>query len=368
MFNGAYIDSLKVRVRMEHIAIIDKRIVTDFIRYYPSLEQLDDDNQPFIDEQIQRHQPFTEIVNGITYRFYPKAFINAKKIAEEYMVFQLSAKMAKHKYFQGITLENISQIVDDINSFNVIRVTKEKLLQGLWSDCDICKNQLLDERGVNQLFSTINDALLPGKAPLVSTFRRADNTGMEFNKREKANNSLPYCKIYHKGKELLSKSVVFYKQYLEPMEKSVIDNLLRFEYTIKAHKHKEYLREKGFNVPERTLKDLLSAPMSDLNKILSNGLMSYIEPRSKSVIDTENSPIDIMLSYYIENLMKLGYPTDKLLGFTELIQDASSRSRAKSKANKLIKTLLDKDRALLNKAVLNDKVHEFLRNLGIDLP
>lgn len=372
MFNQGLIDSLKVRVKMADIAIIDKRIITEYIKYYPTLEHLDNE-QEFWDEELYRANPYVQIINGITYRFYPKAFITKDKTAEEYMVFQMSAKMAKRQYFNGITIDNIGEIVDDINALGVIYITKEKMLNGLVSDIDICINHKIDDKSLSTAFKLLNEAVRPGKKPLIHNINKVNikgvrNLGMDFNKREKATNSVPYCKIYHKGYELLSKSVDFYNAYLSPLPAALLDNLVRYEFTIKAHKHKEYLIEKGFNADFKTLKDLLNAPMKDLRAIAQSGLGNYVEIRKKSKVDTSLTPMEIMIQYYIELLISKGCDRDTLLAFTYLIDSPVAKSRAKSKAVKMIENLTSENDEIHIKLMSNDKAKTFLYNIGIECP
>ncbi|SNS02394.1 hypothetical protein [Flavobacterium sp. ov086] len=392
MFNTGLVDSLKIRVKLEKVKILDKRLITDFIAYYPDISALDDDgneNQQ-LGDNYRKAEPFTKIINGITYRFYIKAFIDSKKTAHEYVVFQISAKMLKSKYFEGITAFNYRTIVDDINSFGVLHISRGDFLEGLVSDIDICINQLIDLKSLKTAFSLIMQHPNAGKKPLLHYINqtshvrqdfeieiqenepvfkstKGSNLGMDFNKREKATNTAPYCKIYHKGFELLSKSIVFYKAFLEPMKSSVIDNLVRYEFTIKAHKHKEYLCKQGFKADFKTFADLLKAHPRDLALIAKSGIKHYIEPKTKSKVNAELNPMDIAMQFYIENLIKLGFDQEQLLGFTYLIDDASSRSRTKSKAKRLIDDLKNRDKNLTIKIQNNERSNKFLENIGVNL-
>lgn len=375
MFNVGLIDSLKVRVKLEKIKILDKRLITDYIAYYPDIETLDNDGneQQKLGDNFRKAEPFTKIINGITYRFYIKAFIDSKKMAHEYVVFQISAKMLKEKYFEGISAYNYRTIVDDINSFGVLHISRGDFLEGLVSDIDICINQLIDLKSLKTAFSLIMHNPNSGKKPLLHHISQSDslkktyNLGLDFNKREKATNTTPYCKIYHKGFELLSKSIAFYKAYLEPMRTSVIDNLVRYEFTIKAHKHKEFLCKQGFKADFKTLADLLKAREDDLTKIAKSGIPHYIETKVKSKVNAELSPMDVAMQFYIENLIKLGFDQEKLLGFTYLIDCPVSRSRTKSKAKKLIDDLTNRNKNLTIQIQNNERSNKFLQNLGVNL-
>jgi hypothetical protein len=368
MFNEGLIDSLRVRVKMEHVTIIDKRIISEWVAYYPSLEALDNDEQYSYDEELRRAQPYTRIIQGITYRLYPKAFINSNKYAEEYMVFQISAKMLKHKYFEGITSENIANIIRDINGLGVIKITPKAFLDGLVSDIDICINQLIDAKALQTAFSLINRFPRESKKPLLHMFQQKQNIGIDFNKREKATNTNPYCKIYHKGHELETKSSEFYATFLQPMRKAVLDNLVRFEFTIKAHKHKQYLQEQGLNANFKTLNDLLKISNSDLKEIAQSGLKHYLEPRASSKVSKENKPMDIVLLYFMENLIKQGWGEGQILGFKQLMDCKVQRSVTGSKVKKLLQQLTEGENAINKKLQDNERAQSFLNNLGFYTP
>jgi hypothetical protein len=372
MFNTGLIDSLKIRIKLDKVQIIDKRLVEDFIEYYPNIQQLDNDTEEN-GYELKKAKPLTKIINGVTYRIYVKAFIGQNKQANEYVVLQVSAKMLLHQYFEGITKNNIDVILNNINSLGIIRLTKETLLDGLVSDIDICINQLIDEKSLKSAFGFIRNFPAHSKKPLIHFISQSQtngsrNLGIDFNKREKATNSTPYCKIYHKGFELLSKSVVFYNSYLSPMRSSVIDNLVRYEFTIKASKHKEYLCKKGFKADFKTFGDLLNTKPKELLLIAQSGLKHYLEKQTKSKIDTNQKPTEIVLQYYIENLINLGFDTEKLLGFTYLIDCPVSRSTTKTRVKKLVSKLTADDNQKKRELEQNNRTNNFLKNLGYENP
>lgn len=363
MFNVGLIDSLKLRIRKDKIKIIDKRLISDFIKYYPA--------EDLIDEQVNNAEPLTIIVNGITYRFYFKAFITEQKTAQEYLVLQISAKMVKQAYFDGITLNNYKHIVDDINALGIVKIDYTTFLDGLVSDIDICINQLIDEKSLKTAFALILNNPKPSKKPLLHHISKSHhlkgiiNLGLDFNKREKATNTNPYCKIYHKGIELQTKSNVFYITYLEPLKKSFLENLVRYEFTIKASKHKKYLNDNVINFECKTLKDLLSIDSQTLTHIAKSGLPLYIEETPKIRNIGELSPTDIAISYYINNLINLGFSTDKLLGFTHLIDCPVSKSRVKTKFKTLIENVVTNNKSVSLKISENDRAKQFLYNIGL---
>ena len=73
------------------------------------------------------------------------------------------------------------------------------------------------------------------------------------------------------------------------------------------------------------------------------------------------------MQYYIENLINLGFPQDKLLGFTYLIDCPVSRSTNKSRVNKLITKLTQNDNDKHIKLQQNNRSNTFLKTLGFEL-
>jgi hypothetical protein len=369
--NEACIDSLRIRVKLDKVKIIDKRLIEDYIEYYPTLAHIDNEDVDYQVYDKNKAKPITRIINGITYRIYIKSYIDSSKLTHEYVVFQVSAKMLKERYFEGINKNNIDFILHDINDLQIVYLTRQTFLQGLISDIDICINSYILEKPLLMAFSFIQEFAQNGKKSLIYQFNRIfqgnKNLGLEFNKREKGTNTTPYCKIYHKGYELLSKSEVFYNAYLAPIKTAILERLVRYEFTIKSAKHKEYLSKQGFKGDFKTLNDLLSVDPIELKKIAMSGLKHYTEKR---VIKREVkglSPTDTVLYYYIENLVRLGFDRDQLLGFTYRMNEKTARNRTKRKVTAIIDMVLSHDDTLIKKLHSNEATNNFLKEIGFEV-
>jgi len=178
---NAFIDSLRVNLPLSKIEIVDPRFNAPFTRVYPGLEEIDPETGQIMHvigfpgdkrtkrvngkwvqvkekkkNKLEQKPDHIEVLHGITYRFYFKKFIEPGykeklklnpdyvPVSSEFCVVQLSAKMCKEKYFEGLTLENIADIVNDINSFGIIEVDLPTFLEyGNPLDIDVCTNYLL---------------------------------------------------------------------------------------------------------------------------------------------------------------------------------------------------------------------------------
>ena len=376
MYNCVTIDSLKLRIKLSSVKIIDPRFVTDYVAYYQDLESIDEESGLITDVFGQRFKPMPYVHQdkGITYRFFIKSFITPDNIAEQYLVLQVSAKMLKQKYFEGLTLSNYKQIVDDLNALNVFSISYNSFLYALISDIDLCINQQIDQNSLLSAFSLIKQFPNPGKLPLIHAFNvKKDgsyiNLGLDFNKREKASNSAPYCKIYHKGIELQTKSLVFYNAFLKDFYPlSRIENLVRYEFTIKARKHKDFLTLKSAPANFKTLNDLLAAPNNDLLTIAKSGLPWYTDKLVKVVKNYDLSalsPKDLQTIHLMRLAILSGHDESVFFSYLYDIECKTARSRAKKHTNDLLKFIKSNIPQLQQKLINNNQAFEFLANLGL---
>lgn len=363
MFNVGLIDSLKLRIQLDKIKVIDKRIISQFIKYYPE--------EDLIDEQVNNAEPYVIKHNGITYRYYIKAFINSKKIAVDYLVLQISAKMVKTDYFSGITKTNYKNIIEDINAQNIVKISESAFLNGLVSDIDICINQLINEKSLLGAVSLIRQFPKPSCKPLIhfihqsNKFGKIINLGVDFNKREKATNTRPYCKIYHKGIELQTKSIDFYNAYLQPQKKAFLDNLVRYEFTIKAYQHKNYLTEKKLLLSDlKTFEDLITIKQSQLTEIAKSGLKHYLEPKKQASVIDGLKPIERIVVNYMQQIINHGGDLDNLKDVLNQFENKSQRSQSKTYIMNLYKHLKNENPSVQSQLDKNKNVNDFLTNIG----
>jgi len=349
--NELIIDSFRLRIPLEKVQIIDQTLVSQYCKYYPDLEAIDD--------MVNEPSPFVSVINGITTRIFIKSYRDGKK-TESYIVFTVSAKMLRQSYWEGITSSNLEFLYNTLIAFNVFYCDFRTFCNALITDIDICTNFRVKEKILDQAFTSIEQAIKPKLYKHLNVFRQAMNYGLELNKREKASPSVPYIKIYHKEKELLTKSIDFYKNYLEPC---YITDLVRLEMNIKNAKHKKYLNKSYPELKFQTVNEFLQLDKVMLMKILLSGLPLYINSIPKSKPIKGLSPTDIILKYYIENLINLGFDKDKLMGWQHHFGTDQSQLNAKSRKKKDMKDLIERimvDEYLEIKVNQNGELQEFL--------
>lgn len=387
MFSSVLIDSLKLRIRLDECKIIDQRIIQKYIEYYPKIDGVQlvdqDTGQTFecvetifkLGDAYKNSTGFIDTVNGITYRIYIKSYIGNDNLAHEYIVFGLSAKMCKKDYFKGLTHESIDSILQDINNYKIVEISKKVFLDALISDIDICTNFKISMPLYKSALHLITRNIVQGKRPLVRLVQKKtdqvfSNLGLQFHTRENATNTCPHIKIYHKGLELQSKSLDFYKAYLEPMQSSDLDRLIRFEFTIKTSKHKQFLKDKlNIQSPLKTLNDVLNASQNDLKIIILSAMPHYTEKTIKQKSISNLTPTEIYTLHFIKTLIHLGADRETIMAFQfdfpQTASGAVQKSTTKSKIKKILDSVLSFSDDLRIKELNNSECADFLRSIGV---
>lgn len=244
-------------------------------------------------------------------------------------------------------------------------------MNALVSDIDICINQLIDIKSYETAISLMNSFPKSSCKPLLHMIKRTNkqgkilNLGLDFNKREKATNSRPYCKVYHKGIELQTKSAQFYNTFLSPMKASFLDNLVRYEFTIKAYDHKKYLIEKNLLKSDlKTFKDLLDIKPAELTNIAKSGLNHYLEPRKMATVVSGLNPIDTLISFYMSELINKGSDIDDLKHVLNSFECPVTKSRIKTKINAILKHINNENPTIEKQLKNNEICNNFLKNFG----
>jgi len=411
--NG-FVDSLRVEIPIKFIDIVDPRFNAPFIECYPQLRKLDKKTGEVIEyyglagsslEEIRDkkgklicHQPKpdrTIEVNGITYRFYFRKTLETIKgvaVSSEVCVIQISAKMVKSEYFNGITKNNISYIIDDINSFNIINIDlKTLLLYGKPLDIDICINSLIDDDNLNDSIVLI-ESYCPHKR--LNVFKKKIKckndivnelrVGFEYGNRHIKNMpSSPFCKLYHKGKELLNLSNVFFLNYLNgKICNYKLDRLVRIEGNVLNSKHKKRLVKMGYKANWKNLNDLLETPSTELANIVRCITNNYVGTKVAPVVlkDTETPSFSTFLLLWLLKVCieKLNFTKLDILEaipvYLRLYHPNSKDGTKKTqrcRATRFIDTLFAKlneqNDSLQRKLKKNDVISSFLRLYGFNI-
>lgn len=345
------VDSLKIRIPKEDVKIISTTFLEQFQKVYLTAE---------VDDHISLESHKTNVTNGITTRIGVVVSLVAKETTQEFIYIQVNAKMCEQRYFEGINQNTIRIVYDYIMSLNVIHVGFEVFLSALVSDIDFAYDISISPDHMKALNYKIYNSVLPNKKKhLDEPFRRKDNVGIVFNRREKATPTSPFIKIYHKGLEFANKSREFCDFYFTGID---LSNYGRLEYTLKNSKHQKHL---GLGI--KTLNQLMEMDKNLIERIVLEGIKeNYMEKAVRVVDYSKLSPTDKILLYFLEKSVDRG--SDKadiykcLSVFdTKVDKERKDKSIMKKKIDSLINEL-HKEKQLDE----NKKLNDVIRLLSLD--
>lgn len=354
----------------------------DSFRYKIPLESIDVINMNVLDAMINvkinattgEVLKQTKTANGwieIPKDGYEIGFSKGDVFGIEYAIIKISSKLLEHRYLEGITMQNIELIYNNIISCKVFEMSFEQFLsEGILTDIDIKKDVELSredfKKGIKELakFSKPRSRKKFG----VNTFTSRNNVGVEWNDRATANAQNPFLKIYDKELEsrykdslqINKKETPFFDTYVDHQE---LKNRVRMEATIK---NKETAKKHG--IESLTLIDVLKLTPTELNKIIVDSLNANVQPRTPEPRMPKNqnlSPTEIiqyvLLNTLIENQsLDIETAIEYVLGHFNEQSNKVAKSRMKSQ----LQDIYDRHIELQKYAKTNTRLKSFFDSLG----
>lgn len=357
------IDSLSLKIKMEHCTVLNKRLTSEVVYFYESINDFDD--------LIYPPKPLEIKQRGITVRFslcqIPDFNKETKKsVKVDYVNFTLSAKLLKEDYFQGINKNNLKKLYDAFIAFGVVDLDYQHFKEARVSDIDICINRYIPDEDFRE-FATGLLYQADERAKHMRFFNEENELGLVYNKREWAVPSLPFIKMYQKELELINRSPEFYATYISDYA-TILPELVRVEATIKNWKHKKRLERKNILPPFSTLEELLEIPKTNLFEFICFSVGSYVQRKYKSK-SPKLSPMDFLLYKFIEDNYSKGL--EFMLGYADLFEGTSpatekvAKTRIRNKIKELFWTV-DKEQTLPEiQKIHSEHVNKFRQFLKI---
>lgn len=346
MKQSAKLDSFKLRFPTSHVKILNNSFNSQYQRIFLDTGE--------VEEHVNLDKHRVHVENGISFRC-GLAHYQAGKEAHDCIYLQLNAKMLKEKYFHGITKNTIEQLYNYVQELKIIDIPFDLFMQGLASDVDICYDYDAEIEAMQKANYIIYKNVLPSHYPYVGKpFAQQANTGLMFNRREKATPTRPYCKIYHKSAELMHKSKEFADAHLRGVD---FANIGRLEYTIKNSRHKKRLK-----VHYNTLADLIAISQNKFKTIILSGIPMYVRENTTAKEFKKLGPKDALLHYFLNLLIEKGADKYQIYQALNMFEDEPVKKyRAKKMLDNLIENVDDKGR-LIN----NAKAMDILRQMQLD--
>lgn len=317
------------------------------------------ESEPLIDlSQTNREK-------GITFRTEIHRRTLGNQQFEERYILQVNAKMLKERYFEGITKDNLFLIYEYIKGLKIIDFEWEDFINANVYDIDFAIDVECSRDGWLKLCRKVNAYLNPSKFKYANLFASSTNIGLELNKRDKATNSAPFVKFYHKGVQLINTKDgnrnelgVFNGEYLGGQDHKV--GRLEFSF-----KNREYVKHLGLQI--KTMLDVLDLDRDKLHKIIIGEIKSnYMEKREIKRVDDGRLPIkDDMIYNLVRHCIELGEDEQFFLLFAERYEgDYTERSRYRKLIQKWIK-LDEFQKGIETNLELNSEANSVGRKLGL---
>jgi len=366
------IDSLKLRIKADKVEftpkgkklLLDKKVLFDldivkkFLDEEVNPDDLEDEFENIVMGDFKRmaYIPKELEDEGIKLRFLvvSRNFPFNPELNGDYLEIQINSKLLKEKYFEGITLETVAIIWDEINSLGLFEVSYDDFVNGYVVDVDIKADiDGIDKKEFRRFLKLLNN-LKEGELHIGK-----NNLGLQYGYRHKTNQviSKPFIKLYYKPIELINNSPIFYKLHLEPLYGSNAYKLklARVEGTIKNKGHFRSLgiKDNSFlNVLEYLNGDRIVYILGEfLNRHLKVKKTEGVKNMLNGVEFLNNKLSDGLLFLLVKQYIKNGFTLEMVesnLRFTLMGIGLSKSSiwRAVKRAKEIYLYLLESDETL----------------------
>ena len=351
-FQRVKVDSLKLRIPLEDVNVVSTTFREKYQKLYITGE---------LDECVSLDQHKTNITTGITSRIGVVSHLVTQHECKEFLYIQVNSKMCKGRYLEGITLDTIRCVYDYIISLGIVYFSYDTFLDSFVSDIDLAYDvdiAVADMISMNQaLYSAVRVNMVKY---MDKPFRRNDNVGLQFNRREKAMPSAPFVKIYHKGLEMAHKSKEFYDEYLSMFD---LSRYGRVEFTIKGAKHQSHL---GISI--KTLRQLLESDRFLLEDLVLDAIpKNYLEKRVILKMNGDLNYIDKLLLFYMNELIACGRDKRDLYSVLSQFSGETGKER---KEKCMVKKKIDSILSQIDSSEeldKNERVRNVMRLLKFDM-
>lgn len=325
------VDSAKIRIPLRLVQVLNPSIEEG---HWMKVHSITGEIQEDWKTSAYHHQE-----EGYSTRYAIEDQIAGDGQVYTYLTIGINAKMLKGRYQEGITLETLPDLLEEINRQNQVKVGMEALESAQMTDTDFKSDVYSSEPAMQEVFKFLARITKPfpesGKG--VRTFNQKKNHGIQWNDR-KTNSfkTAPYCKIYSKEKDLQSNSNDFYQVYLPDVD---VSGVYRIECTFKNRKH--FL---AHGVEDTTVKGILSLPSEKKREMILQSLKVNIrqeEPKVQRKASGMNWQSQERLSV-ISAFLELNQDIETILDhFTRHVSDKKNRKYIRNQVQELYFYLLD---------------------------
>lgn len=289
LVNGWAIDSLKIRIPLNRVQILDesiKGIVSKVVEANGSEHQgrqfHDMDGVLYNVIEQKENTKASRDEHGI------KTVYSIEKRATqfdtiEYLIVLVNAKQLKERYFEGIKAMNVAHLHSYLVGLGVVHFSLKELLKAECTDIDFRKDFTAKEDNMKEVLRFMESSSKPHTEfdKGAKKFWRKDNKGLQWNKRETTKvRTAPFLKIYSKTLDFKTKSNVFALSHFD----TIPQDLWRFEFTIK---NKDHLSSFGHG---NTFDKLISLTAEQIDTMSIKSLKAVLNQNQRELKQIDGIP------------------------------------------------------------------------------
>ena len=363
--NSINIDSLKLRIPLTQIEVLDKVPMATVLN-----QKINTISGELLHEEYKNElTPFYFTKTSFIKIGIERRMTEQGKI-QDCLVFLLNSKILRSRYFEGVTIDNIESIYKDLMSLKLFYVPYEVFLRSDCTDIDFKLDDKMSQPEWNELLDQFYHVTIPskdsGKGCHRYTPKKHDpfNNGLQYCSRDKASPSRPFLKLYWKGGELQTEktdrtkgSKDFRDEHLSHIEDEEIFQFVRIETTIKNKPHGTKL-----GLENMTLLYLLSLTEKTKESLFRQMLGKYLErPKRQTTLDhvkdSRMSPTELVFYSAIVSLMDhtKDTPENVIDCLIQGIDHKVAKSRKKSELNEIYEQFIKGTKVDLR----NEKINSF---------
>lgn len=339
---------MTILVPLDSITIVSSTFLQSYTKVYESGEI--EDNEDFYNYSAATS------CNGIKFKVGKCNVMNGTLKNQTSLQFVVTSKMLQGKYFEGINAANFRDVINYINSLNIVHIPYEDALRGVCTDIDLKRDFSITKLLFDEQVKILKELTLHDKKKHIEV----QSGNLMYSTRKAAKPSAPFVKFYYKTEELQTKSYEFHSKFLSDYYYAIERGLQRVEVTLKNGKHKQHHK-----VECKTVADLLYFGADKLNALHRSILNEYFNKkqklRVKNKMNIKDTAIVIAIDYMIEN----GASEDFIHSlFLSKIEDRIHRHRLKKFIEFALNEVTDKTKLLENNSA-QKTIFDTLKELGI---
>lgn len=345
---SASIDSMTILVPLDAVKIISSTFLQSYVKVYESGEI--EDNEDFYNYTAATS------CNGIKFKVGKCNVMNGTLKNQTSLQFVVTSKMLQGKYFEGINAANFRDVIDYINSLNIVYIPLEVALQGVCTDIDLKRDFSITKLLFDEQVKILKELTLHDKKKHIEV----QSGNLMYNTRKTAKPSEPFVKFYYKTEELQTKSYEFHSNFLSDYCYAIERGLQRVEVTLKNGKHKQHHK-----VECKTVADLLYLGVDKLNALHRSILNEYFNKKQKLRTKNKMEIKDTLIISLIDCLIEKGESEYFIYSRTlPQFDNKVQRHRAKKHIEFALNKIKDKTKLLENNSA-QKTIFDTLKELGI---